>query len=80
LVRPSTYVDLFNELASTAVFIGNDSGPGHLAGVIGLPTLILFGPSEPATWRPLGPKVRTLRNLILSDLTVDEVYSVAKEL
>jgi heptosyltransferase-3 len=80
LSRPSTYVDLFNELASAGGFIGNDSGPGHLAGVIGLPSLILFGPSDPETWRPLGPRVKTLRNLILSDLTVDEVYLAAKEL
>jgi|ERR1700722_12289469 len=80
VAKPAAYVDLMYELGNSAGFIGHDSGPGHLAGVMGLPALILFGPTDPAVWRPLGPKVRTLRNLNLADLTVDEVYSAADQL
>lgn len=42
-------------------FIGNDSGVGHLAGFLGLPTLTVFGPSDPQRWRPLGRAVSVVR-------------------
>jgi heptosyltransferase-2 len=42
------------------VFIGHDSGISHLAAALGVPTLVLFGPTNPAVWRPLGAKVRVL--------------------
>ena len=35
----------------------NDSGPAHLAGMIGIPTTVFFGPTDPAVWRPWGPQV-----------------------
>lgn len=36
------------------LFIGNDSGPMHLAAVLGIPTIALFGPSDPRIWGPRG--------------------------
>ena len=33
-------------------FVGNDSGPKHLAAALGLPTLTLFGPEHPLEWHP----------------------------
>ena len=44
-------------LAGAAGFIGNDSGVGHLAAACGTPVLALFRDSDPAVWRPLGPRV-----------------------
>ena len=46
-------------LAGAAGYVGNDSGVSHLAGRL-CPTLALFGPTAPAVWAPLGPRVRTL--------------------
>lgn len=34
-----------------------DSGPGHLAAQLGVPTLVLFGPTDWRAWKPLGPAV-----------------------
>ena len=34
------------------LFIGNDSGPGHIAAAVGCPTLSLFGPNYPFLCRP----------------------------
>jgi ADP-heptose:LPS heptosyltransferase len=48
-------------LARAALYVGNDSGVTHLAAAWGAPTLALFGPTDPAQWAPLGPRVRTLR-------------------
>jgi hypothetical protein len=36
-------------------FIGNDSGPGHLAAFCGVPTFTLFGPQLPEWFAPLHP-------------------------
>ena len=47
-------------LASGRAFVGNDSGPAHLAGGVGAPTLALFGPTRPEQFAPVGPRVRTL--------------------
>jgi heptosyltransferase III len=47
-------------LAYGGLFIGNDSGVTHLAAACGTPTLALFGPTDPASWSPLGT-VRVLR-------------------
>lgn len=40
-------------LDTAACFIGNDSGPGHLAAACGVPTLTLFGPQLPARFAPV---------------------------
>jgi ADP-heptose:LPS heptosyltransferase len=51
---------LHAQLAPAALFLGNDSGPTHLAAQVGLPTLALFGPTDPQRWRPVGPAVTVL--------------------
>ena len=37
-------------------FIGNDSGPGHLAAFCGVPTFTIFGPQLPEWFSPLHPQ------------------------
>ena len=39
-------------LAGAKLFVGNDSGPAHMAAAFGLPVAVLFGPSKPAIWGP----------------------------
>ena len=41
-------------------FVGNDSGVAHLAAALGTPTVAIFGPTDPAVWRPLGEAVTVL--------------------
>lgn len=43
------------------LFIGADSGPAHLAAQLGVPTLALFGPTDPGVWSPVGPRVGVAR-------------------
>ncbi len=39
-------------LSAAALFIGNDSGPAHIAAAFGIPCLVLFSTSDPAIWEP----------------------------
>ena len=52
--------DLARAIRGCRAYVGNDAGPTHLAAQLGVPTLALFGPSDPARFRPLGPAVTVL--------------------
>jgi predicted lipopolysaccharide heptosyltransferase III len=39
-------------LDQASLFLGNDSGPTHLAAALGVPVLVLFGSSDSSLWRP----------------------------
>jgi heptosyltransferase-3 len=39
-------------IAGTSVFLGNDSGPAHIAAAFGIPVVVLFGSSDPLIWGP----------------------------
>ncbi|HEY7357156.1 MAG TPA: glycosyltransferase family 9 protein [Ktedonobacterales bacterium] len=70
-----------------ALYVGNDSGVSHLSAMLGVPTLALFGPTDPAIWAPRGPRARVVRagaaaaaGLALAPMTalsVDAVYDAA---
>ena len=72
---PVNLLDLLNQINAASAFIGNDSGPGHLAGILGIPTLSLFGEaSRVERWKPLGPHVRVVQG-VLEALKVDAVLA-----
>ena len=47
-------------LARCRLFLGHDSGISHLAAAAGAPSLLLFGPTDPAVWAPANPHVSIL--------------------
>jgi heptosyltransferase III len=47
-------------LRQAAAFVSGDTGPLHFAAGLGVPTLALFGPSQPAQWAPVGAQHRFL--------------------
>jgi ADP-heptose:LPS heptosyltransferase len=55
----SQVVDL---LSCADVVIGNDSGVTHLAAGMGLRTFALFGPTDPALYKPIGPALTVLQD------------------
>jgi ADP-heptose:LPS heptosyltransferase len=61
LHRPGDLLELIALLRSAGAYIGNDSGVSHLAAWLGLPSVVIFGPSDPVRWQPRGPAVAIVR-------------------
>jgi heptosyltransferase-3 len=59
-------------LAGCRGYLGNDSGVSHLAGLSGAHSVVLFGPTSPDVWRPLGPDVH-VENF---DVEVEDVVNL----
>jgi heptosyltransferase-2 len=53
LVTPRTVSELLAVVDRAGAFIGNDSGPGHVAAFCGVPSFILFGSGLPEWFAPL---------------------------
>ena len=47
---------LLDTLSGAARFVGNDSGPGHLAALLDIPTFTIFGPQLPELFAPQHPQ------------------------
>jgi len=60
IVRPANLLELYSQIVGASALIGNDSGPAHLAGIVGIPTVTLFASEKTMRWRPLGPRVHAL--------------------
>jgi heptosyltransferase-2 len=54
-LAPNDVDALFQLLDQTSAFIGNDSGPGHVAALCGVPTFTIFGPQLSASFSPIHP-------------------------
>jgi heptosyltransferase III len=39
-------------MSRASLFVGNDSGPAHMAAAFGAPCVVIFGASDPAIWGP----------------------------
>jgi ADP-heptose:LPS heptosyltransferase len=48
-------------LAQARLFVGQDSGVTHMAGLMGVRTVALFGPTAPARWAPRGSHITVVQ-------------------
>ena len=83
-------------LASSALVISNDTGTAHVAAALGIPTVVIFGPTEHVSTRPLSSIATVVRHDVecspcmlrecpidhrcMTGVEVDYVYDAAAEL
>lgn len=57
----TSLTQLASILQTCNLFIGNDSGPMHLAAAVGTRTIGLYGPGDPTRFGPVGTMCQTIR-------------------
>jgi ADP-heptose:LPS heptosyltransferase len=68
-------------LARAEIHLGADNGAGHIAAAFGTPTIAIFGPMNPAQYRPYGDKSVALKvSGSPEDVPTDLVLSSVRQL
>lgn len=67
-------------LAGASLFIGNDSGPAHMAAAFGVPTIVLFGPSDHEIWAPWKTESAVLESDDIARIEVSQVLEAVQRL
>ncbi|HSB82302.1 MAG TPA: glycosyltransferase family 9 protein [Candidatus Methylomirabilis sp.] len=65
-------------IAGAAIFIGNNSGPLHIACALDVPSVSTLGATDPVRFWPVSPHARVLRAERLEQLQVEDMLDVAK--
>lgn len=63
LAGKTSIVEMGSILKHADLLISNDSGPVHMAAAIGTPSLVIFGPTDPARTGPFGSQHRVIQHL-----------------
>jgi ADP-heptose:LPS heptosyltransferase len=68
-------------LAGASLFVGNDSGPAHMAAAFGIPQVVLFGASDPVVWAPWRTEAEVLTSHgAIANIRVEQVLEAASRL
>jgi ADP-heptose:LPS heptosyltransferase len=76
IVSPATVCELAELLSTAALFVGNDSGVSHLAGVVGTRTVAFYKSTDPKIWGATGPRVVNLvtENEMIALQKIEEIF------
>jgi ADP-heptose:LPS heptosyltransferase len=73
--------EIKNLIANASLFIGNDSGPAHMAAAFGISVIVLFGVSDADIWRPWKTPAETLvGDGGISSISAEQVISALARL
>ncbi len=79
LAGKTTLLEVAACLADAHAFVGNDSGLGHMAAALNVPTLTVFGPGNATRYRPWGARAEVVL-APNADLKLIEPATVAEAL
>jgi ADP-heptose:LPS heptosyltransferase len=79
ILRNAPLSVLKSAIRSASLFIGNDSGPAHMAAAFGIPLVVLFGPSDATVWAPWKPVAAEalVRSSIAQIATADVLNAIS---
>jgi len=81
VIQNAPLVEVKSIIAGAQLFIGNDSGPAHIAAAFGVPVVVLFGPSDPVNWAPWRTEAQVLTNPgAIARISVEQVIAAAEAL
>ncbi len=52
--------ELIALISGARLFVGNDSGPAHIASALAIPTVVIFSETDPAQWAPRSARSRAV--------------------
>lgn len=59
-IHTGSLADTKTLIAGASLFLGNDSGPAHMAAAFGIPLVVLFAASDPVIWAPWKAHAETI--------------------
>ena len=75
VLRSRPLPEVAERLAHCHGFVGHDSGITHLAAAVGLPGVVLWGPTQSTVWSPRSPHIHRIEaGDALDQLPVQEVF------
>lgn len=77
--EPLSIRELIALIAGARIFLGNDSGPVHLAAATGRPSVVLYGPTNPLQWHPWQTEYRALHTDAVFDPRRGDKSMAARE-
>ena len=75
-LRGAPLSEIKSLLSRASLFVGNDSGPAHMAAAFGVPVVAIFGESNPAIWGPW----RTASEIVPMDAEPAQVLAAVARL
>lgn len=80
VVDDLSILQLMASMSLLDAIVSNDSGPAHIAGVVGTPLVLVMDKRAPLTFLPLSKNIVIANRGELSEITADEVYTELSKL
>lgn len=72
--------EFITAVSKLEIFVTNDTGPMHLAGLAGTPILLVMDSRAPLTYLPLADRIEIVNRAHIDEITVDDVRFQAQKL
>jgi len=92
--RTDSLTQLAEVFSNCDLYIGGDTGPTHVASFMGVPVVVIYGPTDPIINQPFGRHIKVVKKvgcnpcrkrscqelICLKNIVVEDVFKAAKEI
>ena len=79
MAKGLTLLQLGSVMEGCWFYVGNDSGVSHMAAALGLPTIVIFGPTDQRVWSPKGERTVVVRREVPCSPCAQERFFQCKD-